>query len=89
MLKEHRRNPLVGQIYLNDFELTTGCIYTGGQFWALFLSFFFLLTELQIGEPASFVPNSLSVPSTQNRCQVFLHGHLLSIAAVAVGEDPI
>ena len=32
MLKEHRRNPLVGQIYLNDFDLTTGCIYTGGQF---------------------------------------------------------
>lgn len=82
MLKEHRRNPLVGQIYLNDFDLTTGCIYTGGQFKGA-------LTTLQIGKPASFVPNSLSVPSSQNRCQVFLHGHLLSIATVAVGEDPI
>lgn len=81
MLKEHRRNPLVGQIYLNDFDLTTGCIYTGGQFVRL--------TTLQIGKSASFVPNSLSVPSSQNRCQVFLHGHLLSIATVAVGEDPI
>lgn len=47
------------------------------------------LTTLQIGKSASFVPNSLSVPSTQNRCQVFLHGHLLSIATVAVSEDPI
>lgn len=85
MLKEHRRNPLVGQIYLNDFELTT----QDGSFGRLFFLSFFLLTELQIGNPASFVPNSLSVPSTENRCQVFLHGHLLSIAAVAVGEDPI
>lgn len=33
MSKEHRRNPLVGQIYLNDFDLTTGCfIYNRGQF---------------------------------------------------------
>lgn len=44
---------------------------------------------LQIGMSSSFVPNSLSVPSSQNGCQVFLHGHLLSIAAVAVGEDAI
>lgn len=44
---------------------------------------------LQIGKATSFIPNSLSVPSSQNGCQVFLHGHLLSIAAVAVGEDAI
>lgn len=81
MLKEHRRNPLVGQIYLNDFDLTTECIYTEGQFGSG--------TRLQIGKPASFVPYSLSVPSSQNRSQVFLHGHLLSVAAVAVGEDAI
>lgn len=86
MLKEHRRNPLVGQIYLNDFDLTTGCYIHRGVGWGGSLG---ALTALQIGKTASFVPNSLSVPSSQNGCQVFLHGHLLSIAAVAVGEDPV
>lgn len=89
MLKEHRRNPLVGQIYLNDFDLTTGCYIHREVGWGWGGGSLGALTALQIGKTASFVPNSLSVPSSQNRCQVFLHGHLLSIAAVAVGEDPV
>lgn len=48
-----------------------------------------LATTLQIGESTSFVPNSLSVPASQHRRQVLLHGHLLPVATVAVGEDPV
>lgn len=44
---------------------------------------------LQICQPASFVSNSLSIPFPKDRCQVFLDCHLLSVAAVAVCEDPI
>lgn len=44
---------------------------------------------LQISEPPSFVSNSLSVPFPQDRRQVLLDGHLLPVAAVAVGEDPV
>lgn len=44
---------------------------------------------LQVRHPTSFVPNSLSIPFPEDRRQVFLDRHLLSVAAVAVCEDPI
>lgn len=44
---------------------------------------------LQICEPASFVSNSLSIPFPEDGRQVFLDCHLLSVAAVAVCEDPV
>lgn len=44
---------------------------------------------LQICQPASFVSNSLSIPFPKDCRQVFLDCHLLSVAAVAVCEDPI
>lgn len=44
---------------------------------------------LQVRHPTSFVPNSLSIPFPEDRRQVFLHRHLLSVAAVAVCEDPV
>lgn len=44
---------------------------------------------LQICQPPSFVSNSLSIPFPKDRRQVFLDCHLLSVAAVAVCEDPI
>lgn len=56
---------------------------------------FFCISEgegggmLQICQSASFVSNSLSIPFPQDCCQVFLDCHLLSVAAVAVCEDPV
>lgn len=44
---------------------------------------------LQICHPASFVSISLSIPFPKDRSQVFLHRHLLSVAAVAVRENPV
>lgn len=44
---------------------------------------------LQVRHPTSFVPNSLSIPFPEDRRQVFLDRHLLSVAAVAVCEDPV
>lgn len=44
---------------------------------------------LQVRHPTSFVPNSLSIPFPEDRRQVLLDRHLLSVAAVAVCEDPI
>lgn len=44
---------------------------------------------LQICQPSSFVSNSLSIPFPKDCCQVFLHCHLLPVAAVAVREDPV
>ena len=44
---------------------------------------------LQICQPASFVSNFLSIPFPQDGRQVLLHCHLLSVAAVAVCEDPV
>lgn len=44
---------------------------------------------LQICQPASFVSNSLSIPFPEDCRQVFLDRHLLSVAAVAVREDPV
>lgn len=44
---------------------------------------------LQICQPASFVSNSLSIPFPKDCRQVFLDCHLLSVAAVAVCEDPV
>lgn len=44
---------------------------------------------LQVRHPTSFVPNSLSIPFPEDRRQVFLDCHLLSVAAVAVREDPV
>lgn len=44
---------------------------------------------LQICQSASFVSNSLSIPFPKDCCQVFLDCHLLSVAAVAVCEDPV
>lgn len=66
----------------------------GGGSWGASFFFegggdFFPLWTLQISKPASFVSKSLSVPSAQNCGQIFLDGHLLSIAAVAVREDPV
>lgn len=44
---------------------------------------------LQVRHPTSFVPNSLSIPFPKDRRQVLLDRHLLSVAAVAVCEDPV
>lgn len=53
----------------------TRCVFFGGM--------------LQISQSSSFVPNSLSVPFPEDGGQVFLDGHLLSVAAVAVCEDAV
>lgn len=68
----------------NDF--IWGCTHLG------FLFCFFSGGEgrmLQICQSASFVSNSLSIPFPKDCCQVFLDCHLLSVAAVAVCEDPV
>ena len=81
MFKEHRRNPLfVRYIWMT---WTTGYLHRRGSFGGA------ALTSLQIRESTSFVPHPLSVPSPQDCCEVFLHSHLFSMAAVAVGEYPV
>lgn len=64
----------------------------GGTHLSLVVCFCFSGREgrmLQICQPASFVSNSLSIPFPEDRRQVFLDRHLLSVAAVAVREDPV
>lgn len=74
--------------FQNDF--IWGCTH----FDFVFFCFCFVFQErrrkmLQICQPPSFVSNSLSIPFPKDRRQVFLDCHLLSVAAVAVCEDPI
>lgn len=51
--------------------------------------FVFVLKALKIGESSSFGSNSLSVPFAEDRGQIFPHGHLLPVAAVAVSEHAV
>lgn len=64
--------------------------------WVAYIRFFLFCFSvyggggvLQVRHPTPFVPNSLSIPFTEDRRQVLLDRHLLSVAAVAVCEDPI
>lgn len=60
MFKEHRRDPLIIPLYQNDFDLRVECTH-GRAVGAV-------LSALQISKSASFVFNSLSVPSSQDGC---------------------